>query len=117
MKFWDFEQWGINSCGALGRHLNDSFFFRISTFLSNYVPLYVRLIILGLTFAAAMYLLRSGHVVISHEKRPDSVVASGAFGHVRHPLYLASILGYLGLTVSTVSLFSKWVPKIGKREG
>jgi len=86
--------------------VGDSFFLHTSTFLSDYVPLYVRLVILGLTLAAAMYLFRSGHVVVSHEQRPNSVVATGAFRHVRHPLYLGSILTYLGLTVSTASLFS-----------
>lgn len=86
--------------------VGDSFFLRKSTFLSDYVPLYIRLVILGLTLIAAMYLFRSGHVVVSHEQRPNSVVATGAFRYVRHPLYLASILTYLGLTVVTVSLFS-----------
>ena len=86
--------------------LGDSFFMRKSTFLSEYVPLYIRLSILGLTLLTAMYLFRSGHFVVSHEQRPNSVVVTGAFRYVRHPLYLASILTYLGLTVSTLSLFS-----------
>lgn len=84
----------------------DSFFLRKSTFLSDSVPLYIRVVISGLSFVAAMYLFRSGHVVVSHEQRPDSVVAAGAFRYVRHPLYLASILTYLGLTTSTASLLS-----------
>lgn len=84
----------------------DSFFLCISTFLSNYVPLYIRLVILGLTLVSAMYLFRSGHVVVSHEQRPQSVVSTGAFRYVRHPLYLASILTYLGLSISTASLLS-----------
>jgi len=70
------------------------------------VLLNIRLIILGLTLITAMCLFMSGHVVVSHEQPPNSVVATGAFRYVRHPLYLASILTYLGLTVSTVSLFS-----------
>lgn len=86
--------------------VGDSFFLRKSTFLSDYLPLYFRLIILGLTLITAMLLFRSGHVVVSHEQRPNGVVATGAFRYVRHPLYLASILTYLGLTISTVSLFS-----------
>jgi len=86
--------------------IGDSFFLHRSTFLSDYVPLYIRLIILGLTLAAAICLFRSGHDVVSHEQRPNGVVAAGAFRYVRHPLYLASILTYLGLTVSTASLFS-----------
>ena len=84
----------------------DSFFLHKATFLSGYVPLYIRLVILGLTLVAATYLFRSGHVVVSHDERPDGVVATGAFRYVRHPLYLASIVTYLGLAVLTLSLLS-----------
>ena len=84
----------------------DSFFLRTSTFLSAYVPLIIRLCILGLTLLVAMYLFRSGHGVVSREQRPEGVVVTGAFRYVRHPLYLASIATYLGLAVSTLSLFS-----------
>jgi protein-S-isoprenylcysteine O-methyltransferase Ste14 len=34
------------------------------------------------------------------------MVSTGAFRYVRHPLYLASVLVYLGLTVFTISFFS-----------
>lgn len=84
----------------------DSFFLHKSTFLSKYVPLYARLVILGIALIAAMYLFRSGHVVISHEQRPNHVVATGAFRYVRHPLYLASLLTYLGMTIATASLLA-----------
>jgi len=84
----------------------DSFFLRISTFLSDYISLIIRLVILSLALIAAVYLICSGHVVVSHEQRPPGVVSTGAFRYVRHPLYLGSILFYLGLAVSTASLFS-----------
>jgi len=84
----------------------DSFFLRGSTFLSDYVPLYIRLIILGLALITAIYLFRSGHVVVNDEEPPNSVVTTGVFRFVRHPLYLGSMLTYLGLIVSTGSLFS-----------
>ena len=84
----------------------DSFFLRLSTFLSAYVPLYILLAILGIMFILAIYLFRSGHAVVEHEQRPDKVVINGAFRYVRHPLYLASILTYLGLAISTLSLIS-----------
>jgi len=83
-----------------------SFFLRQSTFLSEYLPLYIRLIILGLTLVAGIYLFRSGHVVIRHEERPSILVTQGVFHYVRHPLYLASILTYFGVAISTASLFS-----------
>jgi protein-S-isoprenylcysteine O-methyltransferase Ste14 len=84
----------------------DSFFLRKSTFLSDNLPLYLRLSILAITIAIALYLFRSGHVAVSHHQRPDKVLSGGAFRYVRHPLYLASIVTYFGLSVSTASLFS-----------
>jgi protein-S-isoprenylcysteine O-methyltransferase Ste14 len=84
----------------------DSFFLRISTFLSDDISLLIRLVILSLALIAAVYLIRSGHVVVSHGQRPSGVVSTGAFQYVRHPLYLGSIMFYLGLAVSTASLFS-----------
>jgi protein-S-isoprenylcysteine O-methyltransferase Ste14 len=83
----------------------DSFILQRSTFLAETIPLVLRLIILGLALLAAAYLFKSGHVVVSGEQRPTTVVSSGAFRYVRHPLYLGSILVYLGLTVSTASLY------------
>lgn len=84
--------------------VGDSFFLHISTFPSMYLPLAIRLIIAGLAFILSLYLYRSGHVVVSHEQRPEGVVDTGAFRYIRHPLYLAAILFYLTLTVSTFSL-------------
>jgi protein-S-isoprenylcysteine O-methyltransferase Ste14 len=84
----------------------DSFFVQKSTFVSDYIPLPVRLVVFGLTLITAVYLFMSGHVVVAHEERPTSVISRGAFRYVRHPLYLGALLFYLGLTVSTASLFS-----------
>jgi protein-S-isoprenylcysteine O-methyltransferase Ste14 len=84
--------------------IGDSFVLRRSTILSEHVPLFLRLVILVAAMLSATYLAKSGHVVVSHEERPDHVVTTGAFRHVRHPLYLASLLTYLGLTISTASL-------------
>jgi protein-S-isoprenylcysteine O-methyltransferase Ste14 len=86
--------------------VGDSFFLHKSTFASDYVPLVIRLVVLALVLIAAAYLSMSGHVVVAHRERPNSVVSTGAFRYVRHPLYLAAMLFYLGLTVSTASLFS-----------
>jgi protein-S-isoprenylcysteine O-methyltransferase Ste14 len=83
----------------------DSFILHRSTFLTDSIPLAFRLIFLGAALAAAFYLFKSGHVVVSGEQQPATVVSSGAFRYVRHPLYLGSILIYLGFTVSTASLF------------
>ncbi len=85
--------------------VGDSFFLRISTFASAYVPLSVRLFVTAFVMILAVYLGKAGHVVASHEHRPAGLVSMGAFRYVRHPLYLASLLFYFGLVVSTFSLF------------
>jgi len=84
----------------------DSFFLRTSTLLSDDIPLYIRLVFLGLTLVTAAYLSTSGHDKICCEHRGPKVVSAGAFRYVRHPLYLACLLFYLGLAVSTASIFS-----------
>ena len=84
----------------------DSFFLRTSTFLSDHVPLYVRLLFLGLALVTAAYLSMSGHDKICREQSGTKVVSSGAFRYVRHPLYSACLLFYLGLAISTASIFS-----------
>lgn len=84
----------------------DSFFLHKSTFVSDYVPLFIRLVILALVLIIAVYLSMSGHVVVAHGERPNAVLSKGAFQYVRHPLYSAAILFYLSVTVATASLFS-----------
>ncbi|MGD9085192.1 MAG: isoprenylcysteine carboxylmethyltransferase family protein, partial [Desulfobacterales bacterium] len=83
----------------------DSFVFHRSTFLVDSIPLLIRFIFLATALAAAFFLFKSGHEAVIGEQRPARIISAGAFGYVRHPLYLGSILVYLGLTVSTASLF------------
>ncbi len=84
----------------------DSFFWHRSTFLSNTIPLYIRLILSVLAVAAAFYLFKSSHFITRGESRPDGVVATGIFAYVRHPLYSAAILFYMGLVIFTTSILS-----------
>ena len=86
--------------------VGDSFFLRVSTFASAYLPLSIRLLVTAFPMIIAVYLAKAGHGVVNHEHRPPGVVSTGAFRYVRHPLYLASLLFYFGLAVSTACLFS-----------
>ena len=88
----------------------DSFVLKFSTFLSNIVPLYIRLITAGLISIPAIYLVRSGHRAISHEVISSSqLITDGAFARMRHPLYLASLLFYVCLILLTLSLISLFI--------
>jgi protein-S-isoprenylcysteine O-methyltransferase Ste14 len=86
--------------------VSDTFFLHWSTFLSILIPLYLRMAFLGLALLSTFLLVRSAHFVISQKERPNYVVDTGAFHYVRHPLYLGSILAYLGTAISSMSLFS-----------
>ena len=86
--------------------VGDSFFLRRTTFLSIHVPLALRLIILACTLALSALLFTKGHIVVEQDGGPTGVISGGAFRYVRHPLYLASVLPYFGLSVSTCSLAS-----------
>jgi protein-S-isoprenylcysteine O-methyltransferase Ste14 len=89
--------------------VGDSFFLHYSTFLANYVPLALRLLLAALALGLAFFLVKSGHVVISHGNHgrlPTSLVMTGAFRYVRHPLYLGCLLTYFGLAAATASLLS-----------
>jgi len=84
----------------------DSFVGRWSTLAARRVPLAARLGLLGLALAAAVSLIRSAAEVHHIEGQSDHVVTTGAFRHVRHPIYLGVMLVYLGLAVATASLLS-----------
>lgn len=112
----DFEKNGEHPFGDAGQLIllglfllvwvGDSFFLEKSTFLSDYVPWYIRMIILVLSLVTAFFLAKSGHAATRHKQCAAGILSSGAFRYVRHPLYLGSILFYFGMAVSTASLFS-----------
>lgn len=89
----------------------DSIFLNLSSSLSKAIPLIIRLPVSILLFAPVYCLARSGHRVIGRNRKDNFVVTSGAFRVIRHPLYLASLLTYLALCVSTLSLpsFVVWI--------
>jgi protein-S-isoprenylcysteine O-methyltransferase Ste14 len=84
----------------------DSFFFKISTNLTVYMPLYARLIIAVVIFSVSLYLLAASHKVVAGENRPEKVISDSVFKYVRHPLYMSVILFYLALISSTLSIIS-----------
>lgn len=95
--------------------ISDSFFLHFSTRFANWVPLPVRLVIAAMLMVTAFGLFRSSHFIVAHKERPGYVVIGGAFRYVRHPLYLASLIIFLALGISTLSLASLflWIAILG----
>lgn len=94
----------------------DTFFLRYTTFLNGHLPLVVRIVI-GIPFLVlSAYLARTGlNIVFGKERQSPTVIREGAFGVVRHPIYLSEILLYLGLLVFSISLAAAviWLTAIG----
>jgi protein-S-isoprenylcysteine O-methyltransferase Ste14 len=91
----------------LAAWISDSFFFKYSTFICNYIPLYLRIILSAIVFFFSGYLAKSGlKIVFGEIREKPSLIRKGVFNKVRHPIYLGSILFYLGLIILIPSIIS-----------
>jgi protein-S-isoprenylcysteine O-methyltransferase Ste14 len=92
--------------------LADKFVLHFSFPLVQFLPSYLRVLIALPFFVFSFYLALFGLKTIFGEQREELVVIkSGVFSIVRHPIYLASILVYLGFIIISLSIigFCIWV--------
>ncbi|MEA2021510.1 MAG: isoprenylcysteine carboxylmethyltransferase family protein [Candidatus Caldatribacteriota bacterium] len=88
----------------------DSFLFKYSTFLTRYISNSIRVPIALVILTISGLLAGIGLKMVFGEKREKPhVITTGVFSIVRHPIYLASILLYLGFILLSLSIFSALV--------
>jgi protein-S-isoprenylcysteine O-methyltransferase Ste14 len=90
----------------------DSFIVRYSTFIAQYISLFIRIPLAVGFLCCAAYLTKKGMDVVHGKAKTEvKIFTEGVFGLVRHPVYLGSIVFYLGLLISTLSIFAAiaWV--------
>ncbi|MHB8105202.1 MAG: methyltransferase family protein [Dehalococcoidales bacterium] len=88
----------------------DSFVFHYTTFLNDYIPLWVQIPLGVILLALALYLARTGmKIVFGEVPATPGVIKKGPFKLVRHPIYLSEILFYLGLLVFRTSLAAVFI--------
>ncbi|MFC2024098.1 methyltransferase family protein [Chloroflexota bacterium] len=105
----------IFACLFAAIWVSDSFFLDYSTFPTQYMLLSVRIPIGIILLALAGYLAGKGlSIVFGDKTHKPSVVQKSVFSVVRHPVYLAEILLYLGLLVLNMSLaaLGVWIAAI-----
>ena len=85
----------------------DSFVFEYSTFLSQYISNYIRVPIALTILTISRLLAGFGmNTVFGKTRKEPQVITTGVFSFVRHPIYLGSILLYLGFIFLSLSLLS-----------
>ena len=85
----------------------DSFVFHFSTFLNEYIKIYISAPIGGVILLISGYLAFTGlKIVFVDVREQPEVIKTGVFKFTRHPIYLGSILLYFGLTLITLSIAS-----------
>jgi protein-S-isoprenylcysteine O-methyltransferase Ste14 len=88
----------------------DTFFIKITTFLNAYISIFVRFPIGIIIIIIAMYLSRKGlSIVFGEIREKPEVIRKSVFGVMRHPIYLAEILFYLGMLMFSISLTAAFI--------
>jgi len=88
-------------------YVADSFIFRFSTFLNDYVPNIIRVTAGTIVLIVAGLLSFSGmRIVFDEVREKPEVIRKGVFSIVRHPVYLGEILLYMGLIFFSLSIAS-----------
>jgi protein-S-isoprenylcysteine O-methyltransferase Ste14 len=104
------------ACLFLAAWLADTFFFKYTTSLNQYVSLGIRIPVgIGL-FLLSGYLARTGlSIVFGEERQTPGVIRKSVFNFIRHPVYLSEILLYLGFLMMSISLVAVvvWIIAIG----
>jgi protein-S-isoprenylcysteine O-methyltransferase Ste14 len=75
----------------------DSFVFNFFEEFTRFAVFPMRLGLSLLTLFVALYLLKTSHDAVIGAKESKSLVTSGPYAYVRHPMYLGPLLIYLSL--------------------
>ena len=89
-------------------------FLNYSGFLNEYLPVGIKLPLGILLLLVSGYMAGTGLFIVFGKKgQAEGVIKKGLFSLVRHPIYLAEIILYLGLLVLSTSLTAALIWIIG----
>jgi len=85
----------------------DIFLFNFSESWQDVFPLYLRFVLFLVLFIIAGYFgQRSHRIVFKEERKKLMVIDKDVYSIIRHPMYFASILTYLGFVILSLSIIS-----------
>lgn len=86
---------------------SDSFFLKYSTYSQDTMPNMVRMIIgFPILIISGIFAKYGLGIIFGEVRKKPEIIEKSVFKIVRHPIYLGSILLYLGLTILTCSIAS-----------
>lgn len=95
----------VLACLFTATWIADTFFLKYTTVLNQYVPVIIRIPLAVVLLLLSAYLAWTGlSIVFGDEREEPSVIKTGVFSIVRHPIYLSEMLLYLGLLMLSLSL-------------
>ena len=87
--------------------ISDSFFLEYSTLSLDTISNMVRMVIgFPILIISGIFAKFGLGIIFSEVRKKPEIIEKGVFKIVRHPIYLGSILLYLGLTILTCSIAS-----------
>lgn len=85
----------------------DLFIIKWSNTWQNLFPIYIRIAIFLALFLLAIYFGRRSHKIIFKEERKKlMVIDKDVYSIIRHPMYFAAILTYLGFVILSFSIIA-----------
>ena len=106
----------VLACLFMATWVADTFFFKYTTFLNQYVPLTVRIPSGIILLVLSGYIAIKGlNIVFGEVRNKPGMIRESVFNIVRHPVYLSEIILYLGLLILNISLAATvvWLITIG----
>ncbi len=83
----------------------DSQIFRFSTFLNNYVPFLLQLLLFIIVFAISITFIMLSHRTLFKTHQPsDKLITAGILRYVRNPMYFGILLIYIAFLFLSISL-------------
>ena len=85
----------------------DSYVFKISTWLNEFIPFVLRLVLFVVVMCLALITMYVSHNNLFHENEPQNkLITDGILGYTRNPLYLGILLIYIAFLFLSVSLIN-----------
>ena len=85
----------------------DVVFFHFSTFLDEFISLFLRVPLFIISLVLAWYFQHMAHKTLFKDHKPsDTLITTGILGHVRNPMYLGIVLIYIAFLFLNISLLA-----------